>query len=300
MVAIEQPSLNLYDACREDFILPDNCLNIGTSNVEIKRIRTLKTVDNFLNDYHYLHSGDNRKSVAVITRAYGLYLGGDLAGVAVYNPPGSKAIVEYIFGRGSKETDLRRGTLALSRLVTHPDAPFNATGYLISQSLKMLREDNRERLNLSKAPYNTIITFADTLFHTGTTYRAVNAWYYGKSQGGGLGGFYNPETGDIIHVRQGKTTLNAGNCPSGWKPLKLTPKLRYIFFVGTKREQLSTMRRLDEQVKFSMRIGSLSVLRNGRLAKLSDKRCYDEVYKLFGGRGTNHAGRYINYLGSES
>lgn len=208
-----QLQFNLYDAVDREFVLPDEVLNLKTTNAEVKRIRKLNIVDSFLNEFHYLHSGDTFKSLSVITRAYGLYVGGMLAGVIVYNPPGSKSTLEFLFRGEREQSSLRQGTLALSRLVAHPDAPFNATGYLISQSLKCLWEDNRERVREGKAPFRAVISFAESTFHTGTVYRVQNAWYAGLSRGSSLGGFYNPVTGHVINTRQGKMIVLKDICP---------------------------------------------------------------------------------------
>jgi len=297
---LEQLQFNLYDACREEFVIPDKVLNLGTSNASVKRIRKMDIVNKFLNEHHYLHAGDKEKSIAVITRAYGLYLGGSLASLVVYNAPGSSSIPEYIFGKDTEEAPLRQGTLAMSRLVTCPDAPFNSTGYLISRSLKMIWEDNIERKKDFKPIYRCICTFADTLFHTGTVYRAQNAWFSGISYGSSLGGFYNEETGDIRNVRQGKRTLTLKDCPPGWKPFRASDKLRYLFFLGNKGEQLQTMRQLNNEVKLQCKIDNFSVLKEGRIVKPTEHRSYENVYHLTSNRGTNRVGRYIDYLQGKS
>lgn len=292
---MSQLGLSLYQACRREFVLPADCLM--ASNAEVKRIRKLKEIDDFLNQHHYLHSGTGQKSVGVITRAYGLFIGGMLAGVTVYNPPSTRSIPEYLFGKSYDSAELCQGTLAMSRLVCHPDIPFNSSGFLISHSLRLIREDNQERIAVGKPIFRTVITFADTLFHSGAVYRGVNAWFAGVSDGGGhLGGFYHPETGNYIHVRQGRKTLRLKDCPPGFKPFKASPKLRYLFFTGSKKDQLNTMRRLDPQVKFLCKLEQFSVLKEGRLAKLSDTRSYEEVYRMCGARGTERAGRYADYL----
>jgi len=292
-----QMGFSLYEACRRDFVIPDNCLNLGTTNAEVRRIRKLSVVDSFLSQFHYLHISDSFKSIAVITRAYGLYLGGMLAGVIVYNPPGSSSVSQSLFGTEYGAAELRCGTLALSRLAVHPDAPFNSTGYLISHSLKLLWEDNRERVSQNKVPFKTVVSFADTMFHSGTCYRAVSGWYAGRSAGGGLGGFYNPVTGKVISTRQGKVSLTAKNCPEGFVPFKATDKLKYLFFLGTRKDQLQTMRSLNESVKFQCKVDQFNVWKEGRMTKLSDTPSYEEVYQLFGKRGTEKAiRRYADYF----
>lgn len=297
MANIEQYSLNLYEACREEFVIPDSALDLGISNVEVKRIRKIEIVDRFLNQFHYLHTSSVFKSIGVITRSYGLYLGGELAGVVVFNPPGSKGSGEFLFGAGYSCAMQRQGTLALSRLVAHPEVPFNGTGYLISQALRMIPQDNDERIRANKAPFTTVVTYADTLFHSGTVYRAQNAWYAGMAINNGLGGFFNPVTGHCINVRQGARTLLKKNCPQGYVPFKASPKVRYLFFLGNRRQKLETMRMLQKQVKLLCKVGKYSVFKEGRLVDLAENRSYEEVYQYFGKIGTTKAHkRYADYL----
>lgn len=294
---MNQFKLNLYEACRQEFVLPEEYLHLP-GNYTVKRIKRLRIVNDFLNLFHYLHYGGN-KSIGPITRAYGLYNGGELLGVIVYNPPGSPAIPMSLFGRNYEVAEFRQGTLAISRLAVSPKAPFNATGYLISSSLKLIWEDNLERERENKVPFRTIVTFADTLCHTGTVYRAQNAWYAGVSPGSGLGGFYNPETGEIRHVRQGKVTLKLKDCPAGWLPYKASDKLKYLFFLGGRRIKLETMSKLSSEVKFLCKVGTFSVFKEGKITRLSDERSYEDVYRLYGrGRNDNKMKmiQYSDYL----
>lgn len=295
---MDQLQFNLHEACRRDFVLPERVLCIGTSNVEVIRLRKVGVVNRFLNAYHYLHSGDVFKGIGPITRAYGLFLGGELAGIVVYNPPGSPATGEFLFGKSAKNAMLKQGTLALSRLCVHPDAPFNTTGYLITESLRLLWEDNQERINKFSAPFRTVISFADTiLHHSGTVYRSQNAWFAGIYRGHSLGGFFHPETGHVIHVRQGGKTLTKKDCPSGYLPFTASAKLRYLFFLGDKRNKLNTMRQLNENVKFQCKVDNFSVYKEGRMVKLSDTRSYEDVYNIFGNAGPNKDNRrYADYL----
>lgn len=294
--------MNLYEACRQEFVLPENVLNLATTNVEVRRIRKINIVDQFLNEYHYLHSGDVFKSIGVITRAYGLYFGGELAGITVYNPPGSKSPAEYLYGTEPAMAYYRQGTLALSRLVVSPEAPFNASGYLIAHSLRQLWDDNIERTKQEKAPYRTVVSYADSaLNHTGTVYRAQNAWFAGMAPGKSIGGFYNPLTGHCVNIRQGKRTLTKRDCPLGYRPFPASIKLRYLFFLGDPEHKLETMRKLDPNVKLLTKVGKYSVLKEGRIVGASEPRSYETVYEYFGKRGTdNITARYADYLAKTS
>lgn len=283
-----QLQFSLYEACRAEFTLPDNVFRLS-NNVEVKRIRKLKEVDEFLSKYHYLHSGQSRKSIAVITRAYGLYWGGQIAGIIVFNPPGSSAISKSMFDPAAYEYgEYINSVLAMSRLVTVDELPFNGTGYLISKALKLLWQDNVERRNDNKAEYKTVVTFADTAHHSGTVYRSQNAWYCGTTKSGNFGGIYNPSTGEIRHVRQGSRNLNRNEIPEGWTRQANTEKLKYLFFLGDKKEKLKTMRRLHDNTKMLCKVGSYSVFERGKIigvnqeAGIKTSQSYEEVYQLVG------------------
>ena len=298
-----QLGFTLYDSVRSEFIPPEDSLDLGTTNADVKRIQRLDEVNLFLNQYHYLHGGQAFKSIGTITRCYGLYLGGELAAVVVYNPP-AVGVEDFLYSDEIHEAYLyKKGVLAMTRLTAAPDAPFNSTGFLISKSLKLIWLDNKERERDNRPLYKTVITFADTMFHSGTTYRAQNAWYAGISKGEGLGGFYNPETGDYINTRQGARTLTRKDCPEGWLPFTRSDKLRYLFFLGGQKEQLRTMRKLGEKVKVLCKLDQFSVFEEGRIvgavqeAGVRIARSYDEVYQRYGKRGTEIVhGRYTDYL----
>lgn len=281
---MSQLILNLDGAIREEFVPPANSLRLNTSNVEVKRFRKGQSQDlsNFCSRYHYLHKGDNPKQV-IYSRAYGLYLGGELAGVAVYNVPGSSAVEKSIF----EDYEYQKGTLALTRLCCSPDAPFNSESHLLSQSIRLLEQDNRERLEAFKPSYKTVVTYADYggLNHTGTIYRSMNAWFIGATKPKALAGFRHKETGEIISIRQGKNTLTKEEAPEGFEPFDRTQKFKYLLFIGGNKEQLNTMRNLKEEVKFRSRFGEFYAWTKGRLLQPSDTRAYDEIYNLAGRKG---------------
>lgn len=281
-----QLGLPLYAAIDREFTPPPEALSLKTTNAEVRRIKgQADLVREFLKNYHYLHAGEMagaQKGSILMTRVYGLYLGGDLAGICVYNPP-SVGVEDYFFPKSDYEQ--RKGVLALSRLCCHPEAPFNSESYLLGQSLRLLWRDNYEREAVGKPLFRTVVTYADfgLLRHTGTVYRSVSGWYVGRSSSGGLGGFIDPATGLILNSRQGARTLTAKDCPEGMVPFKRTTKFRYAMFLGKSKDQLATMRRLNDKVKLLGVLDSgLTVWKNGRVTRPGDTRSYAEVYELCG------------------
>ena len=276
-----QLSFSLNEVITREYIPPTNALRLATSNVEVKRIRKMKELVDFCSKYHYLHQGEGIKPKGIVfSRAYGLYLGGDLAGVAIYNAPGSSAVEKNLFS----DYEYQKGTLALTRLCCHPDAPFNSESHLIGQSIKLLAEDNRDRIADHKPIYKTIITYADygLLKHTGTIYRSINAWYTGTTKDKSLAGFHNPTTGEIISARQGNKTLGRKDCPEGFEPFGGTTKFKYLMFIGNPKMQLDTMRHLNDDIKFRSKYDEFYVWKEGNLLRPSDKRSYDDIYNLVG------------------
>lgn len=281
-----QLGLPLFAAINREFTPPPEVLSLKTTNAEVRRIRgNAEMVREFLKNYHYLHAGEAAgasKGSILMTRVYGLYLGGDLAGVCIFNPP-SVGVEGYFFPQSDYEQ--RKGLLALSRLCCHPAAPFNSESFLLAQSLKLLWRDNYEREKENRPLFRTVVTYADfgLLHHSGTIYRGIGAWYFGQSYSGGLGGFIDPNTGLILNSRQGAKTLTAKDCPEGMVPFMRTSKLRYAMFLGKAKDQLATMRRLNEKVKFLGAMDSgLTVWRDGKVVRPGDTRSYAEVYELCG------------------
>lgn len=64
-----------------------------------------------------------------------------------------------------------RGVLSLHRLVVHPTVPTNGASFLISQSIRLVRQDKR---------WECLVTYADQgRGHTGAIYKATNWEYVG-------------------------------------------------------------------------------------------------------------------------
>lgn len=182
----------------------------------------------------------------------------------------------------------------------------------------MLWEDNDVRYREGKNPFRIVLTYADMNVGTsGACYRATGAWYAGLTDAGSFGGIMNPLTGEHRHVRQGSRSLRRKDIPEGWIPFKKSPKLKYLYFLGEKKEQLKTMRRIKNSIKLQCRIGEYKAKADGHIVSsdiynsfessstvgalkesgLRVDQCYESVYQLFGGRGTGKVKRrYIDHL----
>ena len=116
----------------------------------------------FVREYHYLGNAE-----FFAKYAFGLWLDGELVGVAAYsNPQGTSALKGWF---GLENDD--QSVLELTRLCMLPSLnQTNATSYLLSNSMKMLH-----RFYDVKA----VITLADASRHIGSIYQVCNFKYYG-------------------------------------------------------------------------------------------------------------------------
>lgn len=142
------------------------------SDFYIQRI-TKKESEDILLKFHYLKdiskgfkSGYNyglfRKNPFSITD--------DIVGVCIFTGLPVPEIAKGAFGLQRNEQD---GLFELSRLCIHPDTQseeYNITSWFASRSIRQLRKDANVR---------AIISYADSSFHGGTIYRALNFKYCG-------------------------------------------------------------------------------------------------------------------------
>ncbi len=116
----------------------------------------LRTCADMVAAYHYAKGGPN---TAVFR--HGLFRDGDpmtCLGVAWWLPP-TKVAAHAIW------PDNWRGVLTLCRLVVHPDVPQNGASFLMSASVRLIRQDPR---------WECLVTYADeSQGHTGAIYKAA-------------------------------------------------------------------------------------------------------------------------------
>lgn len=136
---------------------------------------TKKQAEELLLTYHYLKdiskgfkSGHN----------FGLFKKNDfsplnigpLLGTVIFTGLPVPEIAQGAFGLERNEQE---GLFELSRLCIHPETQrteYNITSWFVSRAIRQLRKDTKVR---------TIISYADSDFHSGTIYRSLNFGYYG-------------------------------------------------------------------------------------------------------------------------
>ena len=150
-----------------------------------------------LNPYHYLtkeskgfRSGDN----------YGALVGNKLVAVCIFTCPSVPELVKGCFGLERKEQE---GIFELGRLVKHPNASITLSQF-VATSIKQLRE---------KTDVRAMLSYADSRYHTGYIYQALNFKYYGLTAQKDDYWFEQPDGSFIKHTR-GKVKGTKGE----WRP----------------------------------------------------------------------------------
>ena len=143
-------------------------------NIQLWRERKVKAKDifvileiskalayDFIKQYHYL-----RDAKFFSCYNFGLWMDGELVGVATYSNPQGNASLKGWFGLPNTD----KTVLELSRLCLHPDLNnTNATSFLLGNSIKMLKQYG----------IRAVITLADSSRHIGSIYQVCNFKYYG-------------------------------------------------------------------------------------------------------------------------
>lgn len=135
--------------------------------VKAKDVFTIKEVDKlkgyeFVRKFHYLEDAKYFAKYSI-----GLFIEDELVGVATFaNPQGNVALKGW-FGLDNKTQDVQELTrLCLLPLLNGS----NATSYLLSNAMKLLKRDYKIR---------AVITLADNHRHNGAIYQVCNFKYYG-------------------------------------------------------------------------------------------------------------------------
>lgn len=115
----------------------------------------------FVKQYHYLQDA---KFFAQYS--YGLWLDGELVGVATYSAPQGTVALKGWFGLTNQD----KSVVELSRLCMLPQLNnTNASSYLLGNSIKKLKQHG----------IKAVITLADSSRHIGSIYQVCNFKYYG-------------------------------------------------------------------------------------------------------------------------
>ena len=123
----------------------------------------LKEAQKLVKEHHYARGGSN---TAVYT--HGLYRSFDseLVGIVWWLPP-TRVACESV----NKENWTK--VLSLTRMVIIPGIPKNACSFLLSRSVKMIKNDGR---------FFSLVTYADEAQgHTGGVYKSANWTYVGRT-----------------------------------------------------------------------------------------------------------------------
>lgn len=119
--------------------------------------------------YHYLGAKGFRSGYN-----YGLFRGqallAELVGVCIFTIFPVPELAVGLFGLPRNQQD---GLWELSRLCVHPDiqeTEHNITSWFVARSVKRLRNETTVR---------AILAYADSEYHAGIVYRALNFGYYG-------------------------------------------------------------------------------------------------------------------------
>lgn len=156
---------------------------------------------------HYMH----RKPV--VSHAFGLYAGGELAGVCVFGTPASRHLQ-----MGAFPADPSR-VMELNRLWVHDTQPRNTESWFVARCLKLL-------------PSLMVVSYADTsVGHLGYVYRALNFRYAGWTD-------MERKTPRYDYIPHGGGAHTREAFRSGYKErVRRKPKVRYWIPTGTRTER---------------------------------------------------------------
>lgn len=118
----------------------------------------------FVKQYHYL-----REAKFFSCYSFGLWLDGELVGVAAFSNPQGNSTLKGWFGLPNDDTTV----LELSRLCLLPELNnTNASSFLLGNSIKLLK----------RYGIRAVITLADSTRHIGSIYQVCNFKYYGLTE----------------------------------------------------------------------------------------------------------------------
>lgn len=167
-----------------------------------------------LSQYHYLtHISRGFKS----GYNYGCFYKDTLVGVVIYTGFPVPELMKSIFGLPRKQ---QQGFFELSRLCLTPDIQkqeHNLASWFVARTLKILRKETLVRC---------VLSYADSQYHTGTIYAALNFKYYGLTE----------QKCDYFIVQQDGTERKhsrgkMSHLPGVWRPR--TRKHRFLLLCDT-------------------------------------------------------------------
>ena len=175
--------------------------------MEVKKV-TKQEAESLLKPYHYLtreskgfRSGFN----------YGAFVDNDLQAVCIFNNPSVPELVKGCFDLPRTE---QSGILELGRLVKHPNAKI-----ILSQFVARAMKEIRNAMNVK-----AILSYADSRYHTGYIYQALNFKYYGQTDPKS-DWWFEQEDGTFIKHTRGKIKGSKGE----WRPRPRKHRYLLIF-----------------------------------------------------------------------
>lgn len=190
-----------------------------------------KFAGNFVKKWHYAHRKPSVKY------AFGLYVDNVLAGVITYSTMFAN-ISSSVCGEKYKDN-----VLELSRLFVFDWCGKNTESWFLSKTFLMLPKDILILLSYADSGKN----------HTGYIYQATNWIYTGMSNGSNEFEF----EGSLISARnesfRNKRNGNSSKLKKlsdiekeypGIKQVKTSPKYRYVYFLGDKRQKRDLLKSL--------------------------------------------------------
>ena len=184
---------------------------------------------NLVEAHHYAKGASNT-GVFI----HGLYSRRDnsLAGIAWWLPP-TRVAAESV------NRERWRQVLSLTRMVIVPGAPKNACSFLLSRSIKAIREDGR---------FLSLVTWADEgEGHLGGVYRASNWTYVGANSGDDR--WIDPTTGRHVARKAGRKSRTAAEMAAmGYVRIGKSRKHKFVIHLPLPKRNLSTS---DQRELFS-------------------------------------------------
>ena len=179
---------------------------MDAKNYEIKNVNR-KQCEEFLRTRHYLSlQGCSFRS----GRNYALMLDDEMIGLAIFHGVSAGETIKGAFGLGKNE---QSGFYELGRLAMDADHNVpNLTSWFAAQCMKRLRKETNVR---------AIISYADSAYHHGGIYQALNFKYYGLTTKK-KDFWVEQEDGTYVKLQRGKTVGLKGE----WRDR--TQKHRYM------------------------------------------------------------------------
>ena len=166
----------------------------------------------FVAEYHYARGS----SLTAVYR-HGMYdiRTNELVGAAPWPPP-TRVCAESV----NKQNWQR--VLSLSRLAIRPDIATNGASFLIGQSIRIIRRDDK---------WKSLVTYADTRqSHTGAIYKTTNWEFVGQMRGSPT--WIDPTSGRQVARKSTKSRTDAQMLELGYERVGVFPKLKFVMHLN--------------------------------------------------------------------